>query len=175
MRIEAFYKIGGDCVALNPHLLNIETPEEQLKYMELMKEKVLPHYHFEINKDKVVVETKPHYNEQEIKELLMFWFNNITSISVEEKYSDIFESLLNDNVDRILTAVCLMRLLNKNQEEFYVAMIEDPSLLFIERLNIKYRDFSEESKEYIYDVKKVFLQELHRIKIEYNFRHKKTL
>jgi hypothetical protein len=68
-----------------------------------------------------------------------------------------------------------MRLLNKNQEEFYVAMIEDPSLLFIERLNIKYRDFSEESKEYIYDVKKVFLQELHRIKIEYNFRHKKTL
>ena len=38
MRIEAFYKIGGDCVALNPHLLNIETPEEMTEGETVVEE-----------------------------------------------------------------------------------------------------------------------------------------
>ena len=75
MRAEAFFNIGGNCIYLTPELLRLETIEEEHQYMEVMREHVLPHYKFEINRGRRIVEPKPHYTKQEVKDLLILFLH----------------------------------------------------------------------------------------------------
>ena len=99
----------------------------------------------------------------------------INEIDVDEATLDLFNTLINDNVDRVVNAAVMLRLLKHGPETFYYNMKVDPSLLFVEALNQKVREFEYDKREYFEDVKKIFLSEIDRIKNDYNFHHKKTL
>lgn len=174
MRIEVFLKLGNDNIYMCPELLDIQE-QEQKDYMDYMKQIILPQLSFTIDESKIERKEKATYSDEEKKDLMRFWFYNINEVDVDDTTLELFNTLINDNVDRVVNAAVMLRLLKHGPETFYYNMKVDPSLLFIEALNQKVREFEYDKREYFEDVKKIFLSEIDRIKNDYNFHHKKTL
>lgn len=110
-----------------------------------------------------------------MKKLIRFWFYNINELDPTPKHLELFNKVIEDDVERVVNAAVLLRLMKKGPEDFYFNMMVDPSMLFVEKLNQQLRTFEYDKREYFEDVKKVFLREIDRIMKDYDFHHKKTL
>lgn len=180
MRFAVFARLGGDnlylCPELCPDLIGREIDGDfELEYVEYMKKEILPLYSFGIDRKKLEDENKVSFTDEEKRELMRFWFYQINELNVDEDAKRIFEILIKDDVERVINAAVLIRLMKKGPETFYINMKMDPSQLFIENLNRQIRSFDSDKRAYFEDVKKVFLTEIDRIKREYKNGHKKTL
>lgn len=175
MRFEVLGKIGNDVLFLMPEQMDIQEGEEEKAYMFHMKEYILPYFSFNIDETKIEKKDKATFTKEEMKELMRFWFYNINELDPTPKHLELFNKVIEDDVERVVNAAVLLRLMKKGPEEFYFSMMVDPSMLFIEKLNQQLSTFEYDKREYFEDVKKVFLREIDRIMRDYDFHHKKTL
>lgn len=175
MRFEVLGKIRNDILYLMPEQMDIQEGEEEKAYMFHMKKYILPYFYFNIDETKIEKKDKVTFTKEEMKELMRFWFYNINELNPLEKHLELFNKVIEDDVERVVNAAVLLKLMKKGPEEFYFSMMIDPSMNFIERLNQQLRTFEYDKREYFEDVKKVFLREIDRTKNDFDSHHKKTL
>ena len=174
MRIEVFNRLGKDNVYMCPELMTY-CPENESSYMEYFKEHVLPVLYFDLCRENIKIEGKCAFNQDDKKELLLFWFTMINETNVDETTKSIFEMALEKNVEAVLNTAVILRILRQGPEDLYNKIQVQPSLRFIDQLDEEAKKLSLEKLEYLDEVKVIFLSELDRIKNYYRFDNKKTL